>query len=45
MFSKYSYGAAASILLLIFFSVFIFIGIWLLVRQRESVRRVDVDVL
>ena len=44
VFSKYSYGAAASILLLIFFSVFIFFGIWLLVRQRESVRRVDVDV-
>lgn len=42
VFNKYSYGAAASILLLIFFSVFIFFGIWLLVRQRESVRRADV---
>ena len=42
VFNKYSYGAAASILLLIFFSVFIFFGIWLLVRQRGSVRRVDV---
>ena len=44
VFSKYSYGAAASILLLIFFSVFIFFGIWLLVRQRASVRRVDVEI-
>ena len=42
VFNKYSYGAAASILLLILFSVFIFFGIWLLVRQRGSVRRVDV---
>jgi multiple sugar transport system permease protein len=35
-FNKYSFGAAASILLLILFSVLIFVGIWLLIRQRNQ---------
>lgn len=38
-FNKYSFGAAASILLLILFSVLIFTGIWLLMRQRAVVER------
>lgn len=37
MFNKFSFGAAASILLLIMFSVLIFTGIWLLIRQTEQV--------
>jgi len=36
-FNKYSFGAAASILLLILFSVLIFGAIWLLMRQRTAV--------
>jgi ABC-type sugar transport system permease subunit len=36
MFNKYGFGAAASILLLILFSVLIFGAIWLLMRQRTD---------
>ena len=39
VFNKYSFGAAASILLLIIFSVLIFFGIYLLIRQSETVAR------
>jgi len=39
MFNKFSFGAAASILLLILFSVLIFTGIWLLIRQTEQVEK------
>jgi multiple sugar transport system permease protein len=35
-FNKYSFGAAASVLLLILFSVLIFTGIWLMVRQKSQ---------
>ena len=35
-FNKFSFGAAASILLLIIFSVLIFTGIWLMMRQRSQ---------
>ncbi|MED5578566.1 MAG: sugar ABC transporter permease [Nitrospinota bacterium] len=38
MFNKYSFGAAASVLLLIIFSFFIFYGIHLLVRERAVVK-------
>ena len=38
-FNKFSFGAAASILLLIVFSTFIFTGIWLLTRQSARVER------
>jgi multiple sugar transport system permease protein len=38
-FNKFSFGAAASILLLIIFSIFIFTGIWLLTRQSARVER------
>src|SRR5919109_1678963 len=38
-FNKFSFGAAASILLLIIFSTFIFAGIWLLTRQSARVER------
>jgi multiple sugar transport system permease protein len=38
-FNKFSFGAAASILLLIMFSALIFTGIWLLMRQRAEVER------
>ena len=38
-FNKFSFGAAASILLLIIFSVLIFTGIWLLTRQSAKVER------
>jgi len=38
-FNKFSFGAAASILLLIIFSVLIFTGIWLLTRQSAEVKR------
>ncbi len=37
MFNKYSFGAAASVLLLIFFSGLIYFGIFMLVRQRAIV--------
>jgi multiple sugar transport system permease protein len=36
MFNKYSFGAAASVLLLILFSTLIFTGIWLMIRQRAQ---------
>jgi cell division protein FtsW (lipid II flippase) len=36
VFNKYSFGAAASVLLLILFSVLIFTGIWLMVRQKNQ---------
>ncbi len=39
MFNKFSFGAAASMLLLILFSVLIFTGIWLLIRQSAEVRK------
>jgi multiple sugar transport system permease protein len=38
-FNKFSFGAAAAILLLIMFSTFIFTGIWLLTRQTARVER------
>jgi multiple sugar transport system permease protein len=38
-FNKFSFGAAASILLLIIFSVLIFTGIWLLTRQTAALKR------
>src|SRR3546814_2679116 len=38
-FNKFSFGAAASILLLILFSTLIFTGIWLLIRQSAHVER------
>jgi len=38
-FNKYSFGAAASVLLLIIFSVLIFTGIWLMTRQRTELVR------
>ena len=37
VFNKYSFGAAASILLLLMFAVLIFLGIYMLVRQRAIV--------
>ena len=37
VFNKYSFGAAASIVLLLIFSVLIFLGIYMLVRQRTIV--------
>jgi ABC-type sugar transport system permease subunit len=37
VFNKFSYGAAASIVLLIMFSVLIYLGIFLLIRQRSAV--------
>ncbi len=37
VFNKFSFGAAASILLLIMFSVLIYIGIYMLIRQRSVV--------
>ena len=37
VFNKFSFGAAASILLLIIFSVLIYLGIYLLIRQRSAV--------
>lgn len=39
VFNKFSFGAAASIILLIMFSVFIYVGIFLLVSQRATVDR------
>jgi len=41
-FNKFAYGAAASILVLILFSVLIFVGIFLLGRQSEAVERGEV---
>jgi len=38
VFNKFSFGAAASILLLIIFSVLIYVGVYLLVRQRSAVQ-------
>jgi len=38
-FNKFSFGAAASILLLIIFSVLIFTGIWLLTRESAALKR------
>ena len=37
MFNKFSFGAAASILLLFMFSVLIYVGIYMLIRQRSVV--------
>ena len=37
VFNKFSFGAAASILLLIMFSVLIYVGIYMLIRQRSVV--------
>jgi multiple sugar transport system permease protein len=37
VFNKFSFGAAASVLLLIMFSVLIYVGIYLLIRQRSTV--------
>jgi multiple sugar transport system permease protein len=42
-FNKFSFGAAASILLLILFSVLIFTGIWLLIRQTEQVEKQQIN--
>lgn len=39
VFNKFSFGAAASIILLIIFATLIFFGIWLLVRQSAAVAR------
>lgn len=41
-FNKYSFGAAASVLLLILFSVLIFFGIYLISRQNDAVERGEV---
>jgi len=38
-FNKYSFGAAASVLLLFIFSFLIFTGIWLLTRQQKQFER------
>jgi multiple sugar transport system permease protein len=38
-FNKFSFGAAASILLLILFSVLIFTGIWLMIRERSKLEQ------
>jgi multiple sugar transport system permease protein len=37
VFNKFSFGAAASVLLLLMFSVLIFVGIYMLARQRNIV--------
>jgi hypothetical protein len=37
VFNKFSFGAAASILLLIMFSVLIYAGIYTLIRQRGAI--------
>src|SRR4029453_15177305 len=37
VFNKFSFGAAASVLLLVMFSVLIYVGIYLLIRQRSTV--------
>ncbi len=41
-FNKYSFGAAASVLLLIMFSFLIFFGIYLISRQNDAVERGEV---
>ena len=38
VFNKFSFGAAASILLLIIFSMLIYVGVYLLVRQRSAIQ-------
>jgi multiple sugar transport system permease protein len=38
VFNKFSFGAAASIVLLIMFSVLIYLGIYLLIRQRSAMQ-------
>jgi multiple sugar transport system permease protein len=42
-FNKFSFGAAASILLLIIFSVLIFTGIWALTRQSAASERARIQ--
>jgi ABC-type sugar transport system permease subunit len=37
VFNKFSFGAAASILLLVMFSILIYVGIFMLIRQRSVV--------
>ena len=37
VFNKFSFGAAASILLLVIFSVLIFFGVYMLISQRRAV--------
>ena len=37
VFNKFSFGAAASILLLVIFSVLIFFGVYMLISQRRGV--------
>lgn len=39
LFNKYSFGAAASVLLLFFFAFLIYIGIYLLVRERAVIQQ------
>jgi multiple sugar transport system permease protein len=39
VFNKFSFGAAASILLLIMFSALIYFGIYLLIKQRSTIER------
>jgi multiple sugar transport system permease protein len=39
MFNKYSFGAAASVLLLFFFAFLIYFGIYLLVRERAVIQQ------
>jgi len=39
LFNKYSFGAAASVLLLIFFAFLIYLGIYLLVRERATLEK------
>lgn len=39
MFNKYSFGAAASVLLLIFFAGLIYFGIYMLVRERATIEQ------
>jgi hypothetical protein len=38
VFNKFSFGAAASIVLLVLFSVLIYLGIYLLIRERGAVQ-------
>jgi multiple sugar transport system permease protein len=40
VFNKFSFGAAASIVLLVIFATLIFVGIYLLVRQSAAVARI-----
>jgi multiple sugar transport system permease protein len=39
VFNKYSFGAAASVLLLIFFAGLIYFGIYMLVRERATLEQ------